>query len=160
MRDDVHTMRSEADVFADLAVLCRSEGYVHALACLCFRDNVVRYAGEMRPKDMLRMFSADRLTRIEVSTLIGLMIQGDINWTMPSPEVVQQQMDRTEALLKRLHEKFLPSMAAALSRQSKAPDPDLNLLGRGEFIRETIFSSALARIYPPLLSKTDPGILT
>lgn len=106
MSDNVHTMRSEADVFTDLAVLCRSDGYVHALACLCFRDNIVRYAGEMRPKDMLPMFSADRLIRTEISTLIGLMIQGDMNWTMPSPEIVQQQMNRTEALSRSCMRRF------------------------------------------------------
>ena len=135
-------MRSEADAFFDLAALCRSEGYVHALAYLCFRDNIVRYAREMRPKDMLPMFSADRLIRTEISTLIGLMIQGDMSWKMPPPDVVQQQLDRTESLLKELHETFLPSMAAAIAQQAEAPDRDLNVLGRGDFLREVIFYSS------------------
>ena len=142
VRDDVRAMRSEADAFFDLAALCRSEGYVHALAYLCFRDNIVRYAREMRPKDMLPMFSADRLIRTEISTLIGLMIQGDMSWKMPPPDVVQQQLDRTESLLKELHETFLPSMAAAIAQQAEAPDRDLNVLGRGDFLREVIFYSS------------------
>jgi hypothetical protein len=45
-------MRNEADVFAERGVLCRSEGYVHAFANVSFRDNIVRYSGKMRPKDM------------------------------------------------------------------------------------------------------------
>jgi hypothetical protein len=137
MRDDVRAMRSEADVFSDLAALCRSDGYVHALAYLCFRDSIVRYAGEMRPKDMLRIFSDDRLIRTEISTLIGLMIQGDMTWTMPSPDIVEGQLDRTEALLKELHQTFLPSTGTILSQKAAASDPDL--LGSGEFVREAIF---------------------
>jgi hypothetical protein len=95
VRHYVCEMRSEADVLSDLAAICRSDGYVHALAYLCFRDSVVRYTGEMRPKDMLPIFSNDRLIRTEISTLVGLMIQGDMNWTMPSPDIVQEQLDRT-----------------------------------------------------------------
>jgi hypothetical protein len=132
-------MRNEADVFADLSALCRSVGYVHALANLSFRDNIVRYSGNMSPKDMLPMFSPDHLIRMEISTLIGLMVQGDMNWTMPSPDIVQEQMDRTDSLLKELHETFLPSMSSALAEQAMAPSKDLELLGRGEFLREVIF---------------------
>jgi hypothetical protein len=47
----------------------------------------------MKPKDMLPMFAAERLIRTEVSTLIGLMIQGEMNWTMPSPQVSQEYID-------------------------------------------------------------------
>ena len=36
-------MRSEREVFADLAALCTSPGYVHALAFLAFRDNYIHY---------------------------------------------------------------------------------------------------------------------
>jgi len=132
-------MRNEAEVFADLAVLCRSSGYVHALANICFRDNIVRYSGQMRAKDMLPMFSPDHLIRAEISTLIGLMIQGEVDWKMPSPRVVQEQMDRTDALLRELHDTFLPSFSDAIAEQTKVPVKDLELLGRGEFLREAIF---------------------
>ncbi len=132
-------MRTEAEVFADLKELCQSSGYVHALANICFRDNIVRYSGQMRPKDMLPMFSPDRLIRTEISTLIGLMIQGEMSWKRPSPHVVQEQMDCTDALLKELHETFLPSMSGAIAEQAKAPVKDLELMGRGEFLREAIF---------------------
>jgi hypothetical protein len=132
-------MRNEAEVFADLAVLCRSSGYVHALANICFRDNIVRYSGQMRAKDMLPMFSPDHLIRAEISTLIGLMIQGEVDWKMPSPRVCQEQMDRTDALLRELHDTFLPSFSDAIAEQTKGPVKDLELLGRGEFLREAIF---------------------
>ncbi|MDQ6666545.1 MAG: prepilin peptidase, partial [Acidobacteriota bacterium] len=138
-REHVYVMRTEAEVFADLKALCRSAGYVHVLAYLSFCDNIVRYSGQMSPKDMLPMFSRDRLIRTEISTLIGLMIQGDIDWTMPSAPVVQEQLDRTDSLLKELHETFLPSMSGTLAERAKAPVTDLELIGRGEFLREVIF---------------------
>ena len=131
-------MRSESEVFSDLAALCRSEGYVHALAYLCFRDSIVRYSGEMRPDDMRPIFSEDRLIRTEISTLVGLMTQGDMNWTIPSPDVVEGQLDRTESLLKELHQTFLPPRGTVFAQQAGAPDPDLNLLNSGEFMREAI----------------------
>jgi hypothetical protein len=132
-------MRNEAEVFADLKVLCRSSGYVHTLATICFRDTIVRYSGQMRPEDMLPMFSTDHLIRTEISTLIGLMIQGEIDWTKPSPNLVQEQIDSTDALLKELHETFLPSMASGIAEPVKEPVKNLELLGRGAFLREMIF---------------------
>lgn len=85
------------------------------------------------------MFSPDHLIRAEISTLIGLMIQGEVDWKMPSPRVVQEQMDRTDALLRELHDTFLPSFSDAIAEQTKVPVKDLELLGRGEFLREAIF---------------------
>jgi len=79
----------------------------------------------MRPKDTLPMFSHDRLIRTEISTLIGLMIQGEMDWTIPSPHVLQQQIDRTDALLKELHETFLQFMSGAIAEQAEAPAQDL-----------------------------------
>ena len=131
-------MRNEAEVFAYLKALCRSSGYVHALATICYRDNMVRYSGQMRPKDMLPLFSPDRLIRTEISTLIGLIIQGEMDWTRPSPDVVQQQMDSTDALLKELHKTFLPSLSAPSGEQAEAV-AGRELLGRGAFLREAIF---------------------
>jgi len=132
-------MRAEAEVFSDLGDLCRSAGYVHALAYLCFRDSIVRYSGDMRAKDMLPMYSTDHLIRTEMSTLIGLMIQGEMNWTKPSPEVIQQQIDHTEALLRELHETFLPPMGEILAQRVSSPGSSVDLLGRGDFVREAIF---------------------
>ena len=58
-------MREEALIFRDLSTLCTSRGYVHALAYLCFRDNIIHYADEMRVEDMQHLFSPDRLIRTE-----------------------------------------------------------------------------------------------
>ena len=90
---------------------------------------------------MLPLFSPDRLIRTEISTLIGLVIQGEMDWTMPSPHVVQEQMEYTDSLLKELHDTFLPSMSGAIAEQAKAPLKDLEPLGRaarGDLLRRRV----------------------
>ncbi|MEI9815154.1 MAG: hypothetical protein WDO18_22010 [Acidobacteriota bacterium] len=132
-------MRSEAEVFADLGELCRSEGYVHTLAFLCFQNNIVRYSGTLKADDLLPLFSFERLIRTEIVTLVGLMVQGDIAGTIPSPSVLGEQVSRTHLLLKELQETFLVGMPDALVGQAEHKMPDLKYLQSGEFLREPIF---------------------
>jgi hypothetical protein len=68
-------MRTEQAIFDDLADLCCSPGYVHAVAALCLRDNMIFYCGEMKPEDTRHLFSPTRLIRTELSTLLGLMVK-------------------------------------------------------------------------------------
>ena len=65
-------VREESEFFSELAQVCSSPGYVHAIAYFCFRDNTIRYADAITPEDVLQQFSMERLARTEISTLIGL----------------------------------------------------------------------------------------
>ena len=56
-------MRAEQEIFDELAGLCASPGYAHAIAYLCSRDNMIRYSGEMKAEDMQHLFSKSRLIR-------------------------------------------------------------------------------------------------
>ncbi|MGB8524272.1 MAG: SEC-C metal-binding domain-containing protein [Candidatus Acidiferrales bacterium] len=96
-------MRSEREVFADLAALCTSPGYVHALAFLAFRDNYIRYSDELKAEDMMHLFSPERLLRTEMATLVGLAMRGAIRFDLPQPNVVQEYVDQTDALLAEIH---------------------------------------------------------
>jgi hypothetical protein len=100
-------MREEQDIFDELAGLCTAPGYVHAIAYLCFRDNVVRYQGEMTANDMRSLFSPTRLVRTEISTLIGLLMKKEIDYSLPTPEVTQRYITRTEDLLNEMHRAML-----------------------------------------------------
>ena len=131
-------MREEASIFRDLSALCTSRGYVHALAYLCFRDNIIQYSDEIRAEDMQHLFSPDRLIRTETSTLIGLMIQHEIDWTLPDPKTTQQYVENTEELLKELHE----SMSAPMIQELQdlfASGEKTNPFEKGENLREPIF---------------------
>lgn len=130
--------RTEAEIFEELRGLCGSVGYVHALAYLCFRDNIVKYADEMTPEDMREMFSFDRVIRLELSTLVGLMIGGPINYDLPDAGTIQRYLDQTCALLEELHHAMGRPMIAGFTPenlQNKSWDP----FASGEALREPIF---------------------
>ncbi len=71
----------------------------------------------MTAEDMKHMFSPEHLLRTEISTLLGLMIKADINYSLPSPAVTQQYMERTEELLEELHRTIAASPLAGLDLQ-------------------------------------------
>jgi hypothetical protein len=131
-------MRTEDEVFRDLSGACTYPGYVHALAYLCFRDSVVRYSDEMQAEDMQHLFSMDHLIRTELSTLLGLMIQQEIDWSLPDPQTIQRHIDETERLLKELHESMSGPTMEEL-RDALESGKKTNPFEKGSNLREPIF---------------------
>lgn len=129
-------VRSERKVFADLAALCTSPGYVHALAFLAFRDNYIRYSDELKARDMMHLFSPQRLLRTEMATLVGLAMRGTIRFDLPPPNVVQEYVDQTDALLLEIHR-------AMFGGSSTDDDPAAAGMNREapSLMREVIFYS-------------------
>src|ERR1700738_634929 len=121
-------MRSEQEIFDDLAVLCISKGYIHAIAIFCFRDYVVRFEDELRPENMARLYSKSRLIRTEVTTLIGLMMRAPIDFFLPLPETISDYIQRSEALLEELHYTLATTFANSLKPEN-ATDPKFNTFG-------------------------------
>ena len=134
--------RPEQEVFTDLLALCRRPGYIHAIAHLCFRDNVILYAGDMKEADMRKMFSPSRLIRTEINTLLGLIIKAEIDWSLPAPMVVQEYMDATEQLLEELHHCLSGEFWSGLTKE--AVESGFNPFERGDVLREPIFYSGEA----------------
>ncbi|MHB1174088.1 MAG: YecA family protein [Sulfuriferula sp.] len=134
--------RPEQVVFADLAAICCQPGYVHAVAHICFRDNVILHAGDMKEADMRKMFSPSRLIRTEINTLLGLMLKADIDWTLPAPRALQEYMDATEKLLEELHHCLSGEFWSGLTKE--AVESGFNPFERGEVLREPIFYSGEA----------------
>ena len=131
-------MRKEQDIFDDLAQLCSSPGYAHAIAYLCFRDNMFGYAKELKAEDMQHLFSTTRLIRTEISTLIGLLIKEEVDFTKPASSVMQQYLDQTEALLEELHRSMTGAMVAEIDPKKVAVE-GFNPFTSGEALREPIF---------------------
>jgi SEC-C motif len=130
--------RFEQEVFVELGALCTSPGYAHVIAYFCHRDNFVRFRDEMTSKDASNLFSAGRLLRTEISTLMGLMVKKDIDFTIPTPENFQANINRSEALLHEMHE----CMKSAWFKDfdpTKIGDPNFKPLSRGESLREPMF---------------------
>ncbi len=131
-------MRSEQTIFDDLARLCSSPGYVHAIAYFCLRDNMIPYAGEMKPENMMHLFSKTRLIRTETSTLIGLLLRQEIDYSVPTADVMQQYISRTEALLEELHHSMSAPFWDSL-HANKASEKGFNPFTIGAVLREPIF---------------------
>jgi hypothetical protein len=130
--------RTEHEVFDELASVCSSQGYAHAIAHLCFRDNIVRYADEVTADDVAHMSSMKSLSRTEISTLIGLMVKSPIDFTMPSPQVMQEYITRTDNLLAELHE--IMSLEAFQAQDwKKIMEEGGSPFQRGQVYREPIF---------------------
>src|SRR5215469_9641209 len=133
-------IKTEQEIFEELAKLCVSPGYIHALASICFQDNIVGYAGEISGKDLLEMYSWDRLIRTEVMTILGLTIKSPIDYSLPEPTVVQEYIEETYRLLNALHEAMSSPFLVGLTPE-KLKDPTFNPFGNGSALREPIFYS-------------------
>jgi hypothetical protein len=131
-------MRSEQGIFDDLAALCISKGYIHAIAAICFRDNIVGFKVELKPENMARLFSKSRLIRTEVTTLIGLMMRAPIDFSLPSQEAISEYIERSEALLEELHHTLAGTFTNFLAGDNAA-DPNFNPFTMGAVLREAIF---------------------
>lgn len=55
--------RSEQEVFDDLDILCGSSGYIHVLAYLSLRDDLISYDGYMTSEDMAASYAPERTIR-------------------------------------------------------------------------------------------------
>ena len=75
-------MRAEQTVFDELASLCASKGFLHAVAIICLRDTVVGFAGDLSSEDLASMRSRSQLIRTEITTLIGLAMRGPIDFSL------------------------------------------------------------------------------
>lgn len=131
--------RSEPEVLAELTALCRRPGYVHAVAYLCFRDNMIIYTGAMKESDMRNMFSPSRLIRTEINTLLGLMIKEEIDWTLPSPKTLQEYVETSERLMEELHHCLSGEFFSGLTKE--ALESGVNPFESGDVLREPIFYS-------------------
>lgn len=137
-------LRAEQDIFNDLAALCSEPGFVHALAWMSLRDNYVTFDREMDSQALADSYAPGRTVRTEFSTLIGLLIRQPINLSEPTPIEVQALFDRTNALLKELHERLGRPMWDSIIETAKAaqeegserpPSP----FTRADVLREPIF---------------------
>ncbi len=131
-------MRTEQKIFDELATLCMSRGFIHAIAGICFRDTVVGTSDELSAKDLAAIRSRSPLIRTEITTLLGLTMRGPIDFYLPSPEILSDYIHRSYTLLEELHQTMLPPQVIQPSSTSPA-FPDTDKYTFGHFIKEVIF---------------------
>ena len=108
-------MRSEQTVFDELGTLCVSKGFIHALASIAFRDTVVGFVDDLTIEGLGKMRTQARLIRTEITTLIGLMMRGPIDFFLPESDVLSHYIEHAETLLTELHQTMLPSTLEELT---------------------------------------------
>lgn len=128
--------REEKVIFAELEELCRSSGYIHALAYLCFRDNTISFGETLEAKDLSQLFSMTRLVRTEISTLLGLMCKSHIDFTQPKADALQRYISMTDELLQEIHHSMFGTQFNALIHKDSIEDNPFN---SGSVLREAIF---------------------
>lgn len=130
--------REESQILEDLATLATSPGYVHALAHICHRDNVIYIKDHLKPSDMDRLFSSERLIRTELTTLIGVMAKKPLDLSPLPLDVFNSYVERTDALMQELHDAMsypmFAAMVEAVQTGKNPPDP-----WHGPGMREPIF---------------------
>jgi hypothetical protein len=134
--------RSEQDLLVELQAVCTKPGYIHAVAALCFRDNMLTYVDRVTEADLRDRFDPSRLLRTEINTLIGLMLKAPIDWTLPEPEVLGEYVAASDRLLQELHDAMsrafsLGDALAALKRGER-----VNPFDSGDAMREPIYYAA------------------
>ena len=133
-------MKSENEIFSELSDLCISKGYLHVIAFLCFRDNTIRFSEELSSDDLAPHFSPERLIRIEIATLIGLMVKKPINYSIPTPSDLQKLIDRTDSLLHELHLAIAKPFSEEFKKKISTGSSE-NPFKKGSVMRESILYS-------------------
>jgi hypothetical protein len=139
-------VRSEQEIFHELTQLCCSPGFVHAIAYLAFRHNVVAYSRTLTAKHVQSMYSGEQIIRTELTTLLGLIIKEPIDFSIPSQESTEHYVLCAESLLAELH-KAISAPAWAAITAGPMPGSDYNPLAKGETLREPIFYSGETAYY-------------
>ena len=137
-KDSEKLVRTEQEIFGDLAILCRSPGYIHAVAALCFRDDFIIFENNIEVENMERLYSDSRLSRNEKTVLIGLMIRSPVEFALPAQEIISDYVKRSDSLLEELHFTMVGSWTDHFNKNDIANlDTDQPL--SGQFLREPIF---------------------
>ncbi len=131
------TGRSESEVFADLGVLAAKSGYIHAIAYICHRDNMVAFQDEYIVSDLSELYDSNRLLRTEINTLLGLIARQSLDLTLPEPALIQAYVAQTDELMSELHGSMNSVIVEALKRRS-ASATDRMSIWEGAALREPI----------------------
>ncbi|MCD7080733.1 hypothetical protein LRQ11_18665 [Pseudomonas sp. MAFF 311095] len=135
----MHPMhRSEADVIDDLAALAAKPGYAHAMAGICYRDNLVSFQGEHKSSDIEHLFDRKRLNRNEITTILGLMSRQPLDLTEVDEATLRSYASRTDELMSELHDAMTGLMIGELMPQAQQGIA-ISDIWKGAMMKEPIF---------------------
>lgn len=128
-------MKTEQEIFKILEDICSHPGFIEVISFLSWRDTFIHQQSEnMGIEDLLECFDLSRLSRTELSTLIGLLCKNGITEKKLSQVELRDYVENIDSLMKELHE------ALAFGNFTfEAIMTDPNLFKSGSVLREAIF---------------------
>ncbi|WP_305879707.1 SEC-C metal-binding domain-containing protein [Yersinia ruckeri] len=130
-------MRTEQEIFDEIEGLSAQEGFWEVVAFFCWKDTFIHFSGEKLDGEALaQAFDRTRLSRTELSTLIGLACKSGFNDKQLGLEELKERAEHVWQLLDELHRSFYPSLdIASLSERYDAKSSD-DVPSFGKFMRE------------------------
>jgi hypothetical protein len=129
-------IRTESEIFSELESLCSSTGFIHVIAFFCFKDTFIHTTGEgLTAETLSQQFDKSRLSRTELSSIIGLMCKSEVSLDPISREELEKLASKTWYLLEELHRSFIGpiDLASIIARKANIQSP------KSHFMREAIF---------------------
>ncbi len=135
-------MRSEQEIFDELEELGAQEGFWEVIAFFCWKDTFIHFTGEkLDGEAFAQAFDRTRLSRTELSTLIGLACKNGFNDKRLSLDELKERAEHVWQLLDELHHSFYPPLdITALSEKFASKDGD-DVPNFGKFMQELTPSS-------------------
>ena len=130
-------MRTEQEIFDELEILSAQEGFWEVVAFFCCKDTFIYSSnGNLDREAFEQVFDKIRLSRTELSTLIGLACKSGFNDKKLELDELKEKSELVWQLLDELHHSFYPSLdIEALSAKFDNKDSD-DIPDFGEFIRD------------------------
>lgn len=134
--------RSAQDIFEDLRVLVQSDGALHEISAMLYRDWVVTVdVAEGRVvDDPEHRWSISKLNKNEFLLLLGLMIQSDHDRTYQIVTADQTFAERADKLLREFHDRVLEDVGISFDPETKTITDREDSLGY--LARESIYYGA------------------
>ena len=134
--------RSITEIFEDIRILSQSDGALHGISRLVYRDIFVvvdRHEGCV-VDDPEHRWSTSKLNKNELLLLLGLMVQSPTDRIHEVPFVDDGFFASADALFGELHERLIADMKFAFHRTTEESVESSNPIGL--FARESIYYGA------------------
>ncbi|HIF9277906.1 TPA: SEC-C metal-binding domain-containing protein [Photobacterium damselae] len=130
-------MRTEQEIFDELETIAAQEGFWEVAAFFCWKDTFIHFSGEkLDAEAFAQSFDRTRLSRTELSTLIGLACKNGFSSKQLSLDELKERTEHVWHLLEELHHSFFPPLNfTSLFEKFSSKDSD-NIPNFGGFIRE------------------------
>lgn len=129
--------RSEKEIILNLHSLAAEDGYIHTISILLQMDLYFDAT-----TDFTKLNPRDYLSYSELGYLIGLLFSTRVSLTEPDPSTIQDQIDRTRALMIELHAAFEHPMREIIQSTLQGEPPKSDPFCHGKVLREPMLYGA------------------